>query len=227
MATAFRLFASGLCALLAACAGGGSAASEPAAAVPPEEGTLAKTLVYDCQGYEFVARTAPDEMALWLPDRYLVLPRVRSGSGSRYEQGQVMFWSKGDTAMLTVGEQQYRDCRLAPQRVPWEDARRRGVNFRAVGNEPGWSLEIQNGRHLLFVGDYAMQRLVTPDPGVRLEGATRSYHAVTATADLRVEIVAADCADTMSGEAFTSRVVVTVNKVVFYGCGRDLDYPWQ
>lgn len=214
-------------ALLVGCAGDGVRAANTDPAFRPDERPLAKTLVYDCNGFEFTARLGPGEMALWLPERYVVLSQVRSASGTRYQEGDIEFWSKGDEAMLTVGSEQYLNCALVPHRVPWEDARRRGVDFRAVGNEPGWSLEIQQGRHLLFIGDYGMRRVNTPDPGEQVEGSARRWHAITESADLRVEIVDEPCVDTMSGEVFTSRVTVTLGADILYGCGRDLDYPWE
>lgn len=213
--------------LLAGCAGSGVRAAEPSPAMLPDERPLAKTLVYDCNGFEFTGRLGPGEMALWLPDRYVVLSQVRSASGSKYQEGDIEFWSKGDEAMLTIGTEQYFNCVLVPHRVPWEDARRRGVNFRAVGNEPGWTLEIQQGRHLLFVADYGMRRVAAPDPGEQVRDGTRSWHAVTDSADLRVEVLQETCADTMSGEEFPSRVTATLDGVVLRGCGRDLDYPWE
>jgi len=215
------------CALLVGCAGGGARAEGTEPAIRTDATPLAKTLVYDCNGFEFTARPGPGEIAVWLPDRYVVLAQVPSASGAKYQDGDIEFWSKGDDAMLTVGDQQYLNCALAPYRVPWEEARRRGVNFRAVGNEPGWTLEIQQGRQLLFVGDFGMRRLTTPDPGEQLHDGTRTWHAVTESADLQVEVVQETCIDKMSGAQLPSRVTVTLDATVLQGCGRDLDNPWQ
>jgi putative lipoprotein len=214
-------------ALLVGCAGDGVRAANTDPAFRPDERPLAKTLVYDCNGFEFTARLGPGEMALWLPDRYVVLSQVRSASGTKYHEGDIEFWSKGEEALLMVGDRQYLNCTLVPHRVPWEDARRRGVDFRGVGNEPGWILEIQQGRHLLFIGDYGMRRVAAPDPGAQVEGLARSWHAITESAELQVEVVEEPCVDTMSGEAFPSRVTVTLDADILYGCGRDLDYPWE
>lgn len=213
--------------LLTGCAGSGARAAEPISDFRPDQRPLAKTMVYDCNGYDFTARLGPGEMAVWLPDRYVILSQVRSASGTKYVEGDIEFWSKGDEAILNVGNQQHLNCALVPWRVPWEDARRRGVEFRAVGNEPGWSLEIQGDKHLLFLGDYGMRRIIMPNPGVQLQGNVRRYHAVTESADLQVEIIEEPCFDTMSAEPFSSQVTVTLNTDIFYGCGRDLDYPWQ
>ncbi len=36
----------------------------------------------------------------------------------------------------------------------WHRAKLRGVAFRAIGQEPGWLLEITNGTEILLVTDY-------------------------------------------------------------------------
>lgn len=103
---------------------GGGEAPESAAneTVRPDQRSLSRTMVYDCNGFDFVTRLGPGEMALWLPQRYLVLSQVRSGSGAKYQEGDVIFWSKGNEAMLQLGDVTHHDCRLQPGRVPWEEA---------------------------------------------------------------------------------------------------------
>ena len=193
---------------------------------------VGRTLVYECPGdggpgYEFIARLGPGEMAVWLDDRYVVLSQVRAASGVKYVEGDITFWMKGEEAMLTMGAVEQRNCRLNHARVPWEDARRRGVNFRAVGNEPGWHLEIQQGRQILFVGDYGMERVVVPDPGEERDGPTRIYQASGDGHELRVEVVDEICTDTMKGDSFPSRVTLRLDGTTYWGCGRDLNSPWQ
>lgn len=193
----------------------------------PDPRPLGKTMVYECADYEFIARLGPGEMAVWLEDRYIILSRVPSASGVKYQEGSTAFFSKGDEAMLELDGERYTSCELAPARAPWEDARRRGVNFRAVGNESGWHLEIQQGRQILFVSDYGMRRVMVPDPGEKLDGEVRIYHAITDAHDLRVEIVEEDCRDTMKGDRYPSEVSVQINGKLYLGCGRDLEIPWN
>ncbi len=188
---------------------------------------LGKTLVYECADYEFVARLGPGEMAVWLEDRYLILSQVRAASGVKYEEGDTVFWMKGEEASLLLDGQRFTDCQLNPARAPWEDARRRGVDFRAVGNEPGWYLEIQAGRQLLFVGDYGMQRVLLPDPGEQQIGDQRVYHAAGEGNELRVQISVETCSDSMKGETFSASVLLQLNGVEYRGCGMMLDHPWQ
>ena len=67
---------------------------------------------------------------------------TRAASGARYEEGDTVFWNKGDLATIEIGGQRYVDCRSNPSKVPWADAARRGATFRALGNEPSWYVEI-------------------------------------------------------------------------------------
>ena len=221
------LFAGLMALLLVACGGDDARRPDPVDDWNPDSRPLGKTLVYECADYEFIARLGPGEMAVWLEDRYLVLSQVRSASGVKYEEGDTVFWMKGAEASLLLDGQRFSDCQLNPARAPWEDARRRGVNFRAVGNEPGWYLEIHREQHLLFVGNYGMQRLMVDDPGEQRQGNMRSYHAVQAGNELQVEIVDESCTDSMKGDHFPSGVLVVLNGRKYRGCGRDMAYPWR
>lgn len=217
-----------ICLSIAACGGEDArrGISLDGANFASDDRPLATTLAYDCNGYEFIARLGPGEMAVWLEEGYVILSQVRSASGALYEEGDISFWSKGDEAMLNVAEVSYQNCHLVPERAPWEDARRRGVDFRAVGNEPGWYLEVRSGRQLLFVGDPGLKRVIVTDQDEESVGVTHTHHGVTEAHNLLVEIVDEPCFDTMSGKAFPSRVVVTLDGTAFRGCGQNLDYPW-
>jgi len=193
----------------------------------PDQRPLARTLVYECGDMEFITRVGPGEMAIWLEDRYLVLPQVRAASGSKYQEADVVFWSKGDEALVEVAGRTYRDCRLNPARAPWEDARRRGVDFRAVGNEPGWHLEIREDDSLLFVGDYGASKLRFTDISRESGGEQVFYTAIQGANTLRVTVVESECNDSMSGESFPFAVMVQINDRSYQGCGRSLDHPWE
>jgi membrane-bound inhibitor of C-type lysozyme len=71
----------------------------------PDQRPLGKTMVYECDGNEFIALLGPGEMAMWLEGRYIVLSQVRSASGVKYEEGDTVFWTQGEEAMLVVENQ--------------------------------------------------------------------------------------------------------------------------
>lgn len=212
---------------------GGSGATEKAQAPQP----VGETFVCDCpapaggKAFSFTVRTGPGELALWLParfadgaadERYLVLGQVRAASGAKYQSDGVTVWNKGGEALLAVGEQTFPGCIERSQRAPWAEARRRGVDFRAVGQEPGWHLEIREGERIRFVYDYGEREVVTParEP-VEKEGYT-VYHAETKAHDITVTIADEPCTDTMSGERFEAAARVRLDGRTYRGCGRFL-----
>ena len=200
--------------------------SQPARA-PMHPAQPGKTLVYECGDYEFIARTGPGEVALYLPGDYLVLGQVRAASGAKYEGDGVVFWNKGDTATLDLGTRILGNCRMNIARVPWEEARRRGVHFRAVGQEPGWSLEVQHGRQMLFIGDYGNKRILLPTPEPELGGELVSYRVSDDKHDMLVEVTVEYCQDNMSGEVFENAVRITLDGEQYLGCGLALEADWE
>ena len=211
--------------LLVACASQETTEKLPElASADPARG---ETLVYECSETEFVARVMGDQMAVWFEGRHLILLRVPSASGEKYENDDVVFWSKGDEAFVELENQRFDGCELAPKRVPWEDARRRGVDFRAVGNEPGWYVEIRHDSHILFVGDYGNQRVLMTEPVVTAEGEISVYSASNGRNQIKVEIIDEACTDSMSGDTFASLVTLTYAGNAYSGCGATLISDWQ
>ena len=105
---------------------------------------------------------------------------------------------------------------------PWEAARTRGIEFRALGQEPGWYLEIDEGTSMRLVYDYGEREATTPVPPPIVEGRTTIYEARTGAHRLRVEIEDRRCSDVMSGAAFPRTVTVTIDGSTYTGCGREL-----
>jgi heat shock protein HslJ len=77
--------------------------------------------------------------------------------------------------------------------TPWEKAGARGVEFRALGQEPGWTLELDQGRSMEYTGDYGNTKFATPAPEPVVDTATRAvtYSARTEAHTLVVGGVAA------------------------------------
>ena len=116
--------------------------------------------------------------------------------------------------------------------APWDGVffeLARDRDFRALGQEPGWQLEIRKGAEMRLTYDYGAGTAVTPAARVQIDptSGTRTYHAVTEANDLRVVIVPVACADTMSGRAFAATVSVTLNGRTLRGCGEELATPYQ
>jgi putative lipoprotein len=108
-------------------------------------------------------------------------------------------------------------------RNPWQEARDRGIDFRAVGQEPGWFLEIDNGKSMRLVYDYAQREAITPVPDPVARRGSTTYDATTEAHRLRVIIEDTSCNDAMSGEAFPRTVTVEIDGRSLRGCGRPLE----
>jgi putative lipoprotein len=104
---------------------------------------------------------------------------------------------------------------------PWEAARERGVDFRAVGQEPGWWLEI-SGRDLELAVDYGERRLSLREPKRELDGGRRVYRGTADGETVEVVLEKRSCEDVMSGEAFPTAVTLRLGGETYQGCGRTL-----
>jgi putative lipoprotein len=103
----------------------------------------------------------------------------------------------------------------------WHKAKLRGVAFRAIGQEPGWLLEITNGEEILLVTDYGQNRKSHPYVEPQEDKAARRT-VFQVDADTSVLIEGKPCSDTMSGEKFETTVTVTIGGQTLKGCGRAL-----
>jgi uncharacterized membrane protein len=113
-----------------------------------------------------------------------------------------------------------REQELAKSNV-WHEAKLRGVAFRAIGQEPGWLLEIKNGEEILVVTNYGQNRNLFPYVDPREDKAARKT-VFQVDANTSVLIEGKPCRDSMSGDSFDTSVTVTLGEQVFKGCGRAL-----
>jgi heat shock protein HslJ len=133
-----------------------------------------------------------------------------------------VLWSKGEDASLEAGGTSHTGCRGRAAGDPWEEAALMGIEFRAVGQEPGWTLDLAEGRWIRYVGDYGATRVYTTSPP-QVRGApegTVAYDAEPEGRALRVEIRQTPCRDVMSGQSFTHAVTVRLDGRSVQGCGR-------
>jgi uncharacterized membrane protein/membrane-bound inhibitor of C-type lysozyme len=184
------------------------------------------TFVYECEdgnGAEFVASLRRDTLWAFLPSATRALPHVAAASGVRYSDGETVFWSKGPDAFLESPSDTLRGCRNNPRRAVWEHAKLSGVDFRAVGNEPGWHMEIRP-EVIVLVTDYGEHRYAFPTPAPDEDDVERSTTYRTEADGIALEITLRGerCTDTMSDEAYETSVEVLLDGRRLMGCGRAL-----
>ncbi len=185
------------------------------------------TLFFDCPERSFSLRHEGDGVRLRFEDGELFLPQAPDASGAKYTDGANLVWQKGDEARVELSGRPPMTCRGNPLRAVWEDARLNGVDFRAVGNEPGWYLEIREGTPLAtidLVADYGNLYFSFPngrrEPGPKA-GSLR-YTAALGAHRIVVTLEASECRDSMSGERFDTTVEVRIDHDTYRGCGRRL-----
>lgn len=106
----------------------------------------------------------------------------------------------------------------------WEAARQRGVSFRAVGQEPGWVVELYPDQRIHVLADYGTVEFDAPwaEPVPDEEEESVVYTTSTPEHSVRMIVTEVPCTDTMSGEGFTHAVVLELDERVLYGCGLSL-----
>lgn len=104
----------------------------------------------------------------------------------------------------------------------WHAAKLRGVAFRAIGQEPGWLLEMTTGEKILLVTNTGQTRTEYPyvEPEV-FQDQRKSVFSVKQD-ELKVTIEGVNCTDIMSGEKFEVSVFIEFNGKALKGCGRAL-----
>lgn len=183
------------------------------------------TFVYECpDDFSFVARIETGKAWLFLPGNTIDLPQVPSASGTRYSNGSDTFWSKGDEALIETSDNKHTSCRNNRARAIWEHAKLNGVDFRALGNEPGWYMEISNKHDILLVTDYGQHTFRFTSAVIKTEPLNRTsiYNASNDDSMIEAVIKGDPCRDSMSGEAFSATVSIVINDKHYSGCGKAL-----
>jgi uncharacterized membrane protein len=140
--------------------------------------------------------------------------------------GDVTFVQRGGEATLAGTALPTRACRAQEAASAWDEARLLGAEYRALGQEPGWTVEVDEGRRIQFVGDYGSTRVATPAPPPTTETAAEgvanrvTYNARTEAHTLVLDVVRQPCRDAMSGEPFPTTAVVRLDGREYRGCGR-------
>lgn len=164
-------------------------------------------------------------VVLDMDTRKLTLPQAVSASGARYaDAAGNEFWNKGDDAMFTLDGQPQPDCTVSDEVSPWQRARERGVVFKGLGTEPGWSVEVGAGDspELRAELDYGERTVVVPQ--ATGTSSTPGFGGKTADGtDVVLRIRDGDCSDGMSDRNYPASIELGVGEAAYKGCGAWLD----
>ena len=214
-----------------------TADAKPAASVPAAapETTLAadevpagvlRAYVWQCaDGQTLVMRNLWREKAIAIDfhDGTRRLDQTVSASGVRYADSMVVFWTKGSTATLERQGKPTVQCEERRADSLREDARVRGVVYRALGNEPGWILEVGPASRLSWTTNFGQDRydFEQAQAATAPDGAI-VYTAQQAAVSIKASIKAERCVDDGDVE-FDHVVTVESGGQTFRGCGTRLN----
>lgn len=193
-----------------------------AAAEEDQRGPFAR--VYTCpDGFRFSARAGADEAHLDLGARRLTLAREPADTGTRYVDDETLFQTDGSQATIAVDASIRSGCRGEDAADPWQAAALRGVDLRASGQEPGWSVEVVQGEWLRIVQAGEAGMLIAPEPARERTGSGATVYTGEADGQrLRLRLTESACTDSMSGESYPLTATLTLDDRQLRGCARRL-----
>ena len=184
------------------------------------------TMVLECADtFTLVAEFGETSAWAFFPDSTVQLPHVPSASGAQSRNGPYLVWTRGEEAIVESPSGRFAGCRNNRRLAIWENAKLRGVDFRATGNEPGWFMEISSDS-ILVVADYGELTLSFPTPTPIEDAAGRQTTFETATGEhsllVLLELEERRCQDSMADEAYETTVTIRLNGRELRGCGMSL-----
>ncbi|NVK44699.1 MAG: META domain-containing protein [Rhodobacteraceae bacterium] len=157
-----------------------------------------------CEGLAGRAGFADEAAILEMDGRVVTVPQTITASGARYENEAegVLFWIKGDQALLGWNGVEM-DCSLIGSEAPWV----------ARGNEPGWRVSVSEGQMQAEL-DYGETVIESAWPLAQVHDEGLLYQ----TDGLDLLVSPQLCHDDMSGQAYPETVTLTRGVTSFHGC---------
>jgi len=191
------------------------------------------TRAWDCTNNGYVVTNPADNgKGLWifLPGETLRLDADTAQPEYQFRKDTIAFGYTGQRAELSVAGVPDR-CTENRRASIQEDAKLRGMDFWATGNEPPWKLEIGPEKILLNTGYESTVTEFPPTVPVSDDSIGKATYVTQGKAGLlAIEISGGGCSDSMSGESFASIVTIRLSTdtsteqatTILSGCGRAL-----
>lgn len=189
--------------------------------------------MYPCKGCEGIQQTILftqdkkyrlEELA-WgkssIPKKTEGIWERKNGMIWMYQPGRppLRFFLKNDSLFTDSLQYALVKRELATINPSWKQKQTEGIDFIGVGNEPFWSLEIDNEKMILFrLADWKKPVIAAvQDPVVT---ADSTVYKLTSGKDLlRITVLPHFCSDGMSDFLYQYKVVVTFKGSGYKGCG--------
>lgn len=195
----------------------------PTSDAEPPAGTLRAYVWYCDDGQQLVMRNLFREQAIAIDfhDGTRRLDQAPSASGAKYADAITTFWTKGSAATLERQGAPAVKCEERRAESLVEDARARGVTFRALGNEPGWVLEVGPSGRISWTTNFGADRYDFEQSRSAAVDGGMAYSAQQGTHSIKATVKVERCVD--DGEVeFNRTAVVEFEGQTYRGCGREL-----
>lgn len=189
--------------------------------------------MYPCKGCEGIQQTI-----LFTPDKKYKLEELTWGKSSlpkstegiwERKNGMIWMYQTGRAPMkfflrkdsLFTDSLQYALVKreLAALNPSWKQKQNEGIDFIGVGNEPFWSLEIDNEKMIMFkLADWKKPVIVSIEPPIVTKDST-VYNLSSGGSPLRITVFPRFCSDGMSDFLYQYKVAVRFKGNTYKGCG--------
>lgn len=181
--------------------------------------------VYTCNdGTRMTALFDADSVRLFLPGRSVMMRYISTGeNGARYDRDGDVFVTHGENAILTQHGMPSRSCIGSKGPGPWELARLAGVDFRAVGHHPNWTLEMDQEGAIVLTGESVGGRATFPWSRPEHTDDRALWNSRSHGEMLTILVVKRPCLDEETNEQFEATVTAILDNRTYQGCGRALE----
>lgn len=193
----------------------------PACSAPVDQERFAGA--YRCDAdVVFDAWQRADALRLDFMGQEHVLQAVESDTPSHYAGDTLQAWQEEDRFLVLLDARRY-ECPLDETIMRAIES---GVAYRAIGQEPGWLLEVFPDKEFVLHYDYGGETVQLPYVRPRATEGASTYTATSGERQLTIRIEIAPCQDVMSGQPYTDTVSVHYRDATLerelQGCGRPL-----
>ncbi|MEI4261386.1 META domain-containing protein [Roseovarius sp. D0-M9] len=167
---------------------------------------------FDCGGTEVQFGVVDDDAVLRVHDVDYKMVEAVAASGARYvneDDDSTEFWSKGNSAMVTVMGEELPECTQIDDTA---------ASYRASGNEPGWNVNITETQ-VEVVADYGAVTRTAPRPDVQVTAG--AYVFDMPAIDSRLTLEEKMCRDDATGMPHPHSATLQLDDRSFSGCGGD------
>jgi len=181
-----------------------------------------EVFVYDCSdNYHFVAEVTNKSAWLFLPSETLQAKKVEGSNPIVYTKGAISYSLQGYKASIVLKNRNFT-CQNDGIAATFEKAKLSGVAFRAIGNEPGWILEVTSDTEVVLITNLGESTTAFEVVEKFSDGYSMEYKMKSTHNTLFVRIESRVCKDTMVDREYESTVYINFDGVNMQGCGKPL-----